>query len=181
MGGISPLAAREHCPRCVAQAIFDEEPAAESEGTEEKAEVIRAQPKSTTALDENTDKGKKKKKKRARKKRKQNEPETASAAALPDYSPQELARQSYAWAPEGELQLKSSVPGLKSSVGASAKTAPAPTTAVPTTVVEEERVRTQAFKLPQIPLTQVLIVGVFVVLFLLYRLQVGRQIKRRKY
>lgn len=182
VGGLSPLAESKHCQRCMAQAIFDEEPATESEGSEENTEARRTPPKSPTTTDDNTESSqtKKKKKKKARKKRKSAEPEVASPAApvpspVVEYSPQELAKQSYAWAPEGELQLKSRAPGLRSIA------APATTRPPQSTVVEEERPRAQGFKLPQIPLTQVLIVGAFVVLFLLYRLQVGRQIKRRRY
>lgn len=156
------------CSSCLAQNIFDEETGSESEVAEKPAK----------AEDPAKNKGpaKAKKKKKSRKKKK---PAAQPAPALSEgqeLTPQELARQSYNWAPEPGLRLKSTAPGIKPAEG----NAPAKAVAAPAEVLETP-VQPQGFKLPQIPVTQVLIVAGFVILFLIYRFRVGRQIKRKKY
>jgi hypothetical protein len=155
-------------PSYYSQNIFDDEvpekpESAEPEKSETSAEKTVAKPK--------------KRKKKGRKKKK-------PAAKLADsgqtgYSPDEIARASYTWIPETEaLQLISSAPGLKTPEDRGSNK-PAETMAKAEPV--EVRPPGQGFKLPQIPVTQVLIVAGFVILFLIYRFRVGRQIKRRKY
>jgi hypothetical protein len=159
------------CGQCIAQNIFDEDPGAESEGAEKPAiteDDGDSAPKVAKV---------KKKKKKSRKKKKQAPQAEPAASAGQELSPQELARQSYAWAPEPGFRLKSTAPGIN------AAQAPAPAKAAAPAPAEvlETPVQPQGFKLPQIPLSQVLIVAGFVILFLIYRFRVGRQMKRRKY
>lgn len=162
-----------------AQNIFDDDSA--------ETEVEKPEPKSTKSKspegdDANKPVKKKKKRKGKRKKSKQAVAAAAEASApaeIADYTPETIARQSYVWAPEAQnVQLVSEAPGIK------AETKPLqvkPTIAEDTTPQPESRPAGQGFKLPDIPLTQVLIVAGFVILFLIYRFRVGRQIKRKKY
>lgn len=157
------------CSNCLAQNIFDEETGSDSEVTEKPAKAEDpAKTKSTP---------KAKKKKKSRKKKKQASQPQPSGSESQELTPQELARQSYAWAPEPGFRLKSTAPGIKPTESA----APAKAVAVAPTEMLETPVQPQGFKLPQIPVTQVLIVAGFVILFLIYRFRVGRQMKRRKY
>lgn len=113
------------------------------------------------------------KKRKARKKKKAPK---ENAAIGSDYSPEAIARQSYAWAPETEtVSLSSTAPGMGQREQAKVK--PAVASEANTGV----RPAQQGFKLPQIPLAQVLIVAGFVILFLIYRFRIGRQIKRKRY
>jgi hypothetical protein len=156
-----------------AQNIFDEE------STEAEPQPPEKPAKATSATDEPDD-GEKaavkvKKKRRARKKKKARR----EAAASTEYSPEAVARSSYIWAPEVEdITLTSTAPGIRAGKPVEATRAlPAPVIEVP----QEAGPPAQGFKLPQIPLAQVLIVAGFVILFLIYRFRVGRQIKRKRY
>ena len=156
------------CKLCVAQNIFDEDTEPENAAPEKPAasdDTAKAKIGSTA-----------RKKKKSRKKKKQPAPETSTPEST-GLSPQDLARQSYAWAPEPGLQLKSTAPGIKPAQ-------PLPTAPAVAAPPAEEPVspgRAQGFRLPEIPVTQVLIVAGFVILFLIYRFRVSRQMKRRKY
>lgn len=160
------------CTPCIAQNIFDEDAVPKDEVTEPSAESEEPAKAKSSANAGN----KSRKKKKSRKKRKQSTP-VASAPESSDLSARDLARLSYAWAPEPGLQLKSTAPGIKPAKAVPAARAVAP----PSAEVLETPVQPQGFKLPQIPGTQVLIVAGFVLLFLIYRFRVGRQMKRRKY
>ena len=160
-----------------AQNIFDDDPAASDS---ENAKPVTTKGKSARADDESKPVAKKKKRKGKKKKSKAASTAAADTTPKPDaveYTPEELARQSYAWAPETTVvTLISEAPGIKAAAPATAIKPPA--AAVETI---EPRPAGQGFKLPEIPLTQVLIVAGFVILFLIYRFRVGRQIKRKKY
>ena len=122
-----------------------------------------------------------KKKKKAKKKKKSAAKDSASPAGN-SYAPEDVARASYAWAPETEpLALATTAPGIKAPV-VKEQLKPQAMAMKPETV-EEKPAANQGggFKLPQIPLAQVLIVAGFVILFLIYRFRVGRQIKRKRY
>lgn len=122
-----------------------------------------------------------KKKKKARKKKKPaSSGEEASSSPKAYYSSEELAKSSYIWAPDAEpVTLLSSAPGMKA--------APVKENAKPSVQelkpeqIEARPAGNQGFRLPQIPLAQVLIVAGFVILFLIYRVRVSSQIKRKKY
>ena len=104
----------------------------------------------------------------------------AQESAKSGYSTTDVARASYDWAPETEVfTLQSSAPGIKVSGDTPVAVKTAQTNAKPDAV--EAKPQPQGFRLPQIPLTQVLIVAGFVLLFLIYRFRVGKQIKRKKY
>lgn len=163
------LQAPADCGQCIAQNIFDEDTGANSEVAEKPATNEETGKSKST--------GKLKKKKKSRKKKKQAAQPAPSVSESQEFTPQELARQSYAWAPEPGLRLKSTAPGIKPAETAVPAKAAAPAPAE----VLETPVQPQGFKLPQIPVTQVLIVAGFVILFLIYRFRVGRQIKRKKY
>lgn len=154
------------CSQCLVQNVFDEEPPAEAPAAEQPG------PEEDAGKSKSADKRRKRKKSRKKKKPSAGEAEIAEKREL---SAQELARQSYVWAPEPGLRLKSTAPGLKPAASETAQRPAAPAQALATPA------QPQSFKLPQIPVTQVLIVAAFVVLFLIYRFRVGRQIKRRKY
>lgn len=120
-----------------------------------------------------------KKKKKGKKKKKSAAKETASAGGT-SYSPEDIARASYVWAPEtGPVTLTTVAPGMKGQGATPVK--PVAVAMKPEIVEEKPAQQGGGFKLPQIPLTQVLIVAGFVILFLIYRFRVGRQIKRKKY
>ncbi len=157
------------CRQCIAQSIFDEDAATDTEVVDKPAESEDTEKVKTPS--------KAKKKKKARKKRKQAAQSAPSITESEALTPQELARQSYVWAPESTLRLKSTAPGIKNNE------APVPVKAAAPMGAEAlgPPVQPQDFKLPQIPLGQVLIVAGFVILFLIYRFRVGRQLKRRKY
>lgn len=158
-----------------AQSIFDEEnavPAApkETPGKKPKAE----------GEEESAEKpAKNKKRKKAKKKKKAAKP-GESPPSRAEYSPEEIAKSSYVWAPDTEPPvLSSTAPGIKvnqANLGSRPASAPAITEAL-----EAQPAPQQKFRLPQIPLAQVLIVAGFVILFLIYRFRVGKQIKRKKY
>jgi len=160
-----------------AQNIFDDDPAASES---ESKKPVTTKGKTAGADDESKPVAKKKKRKGKKKKAKTTSTATAEAAPKPDaveYTAEELARQSYTWAPDTTaVTLISEAPGIKAAV---APTAIKPPAAAVETI--EPRPAGQGFKLPEIPLTQVLIVAGFVILFLIYRFRVGRQIKRKKY
>lgn len=148
----------------------------------EKPEV---KPQKKSAAD--TDDGEKKpvktsKKKKKAKKKKKSAAKEATTSSAANYSPEDLARASYSWAPETEtLALATRAPGIKGQVAKEPVKAQA--VAMKPEVIEEKPSPPGGggFKLPQIPLAQVLIVAGFVILFLIYRFRVGRQIKRKRY
>ncbi len=160
-----------------AQNIFDDEPVADDS---ENAKPATSKSKTADPDDEKKPVAKKKKRKGKKKKSKAAAApaETATKVEIPEYTPEELARQSYNWAPENStVNLVSEAPGIKPE----ARPAPAKPVAQAAADIPEPRPPGQGFKLPEIPLTQVLIVAGFVILFLIYRFRVGRQIKRKKY
>jgi len=172
------LPAKEYSPNCglcLAQNIFDEEAAAESEGANEPT-VSENDEKERSNNKPKSDKPKKKNKTSRRKKKKPAEP-AARVAERQIFTPEELARQSYAWAPEPGLRLKSTAPGIKPGENIMV----AKTTIPEAVEAPKSASQHQPFRLPQIPVTQVLIVAGFVILFLIYRFRVSRQMKRRKY
>lgn len=155
----------------LAQNIFDEpETSSEPESSKPaKASVSESDDEEKPAV-------KPRRKKKARKKKKSAPAEQSSSGS--DYSAAEIARASYSWAPEtAPLELASTAPGIRTPVAEKPKQAAE--TAKPEAI--ESRPAPQGFKLPQIPVTQVLIVAAFVILFLIYRFRVGRQMKRKKY
>lgn len=157
-----------------AQSLFDDEGL---DTAEPKPAVKPATKKAIVEDDagEETEKPavKVRKKRKARKKKKAPK---ENAAIGGDYSPEAIARQSYAWAPEIEgVSLTSSAPGMGQREQAKIKPA------VAREASPEILPAQQGFKLPQIPLAQVLIVAGFVILFLIYRFRIGRQIKRKRY
>lgn len=156
----------------LAQNIFDEpETSAEPESSKPPKAAV------SDADDEEKPVAKPRRRKKARKKKK-SAPAEQAGSSNSDYSPAEVAKASYAWAPDiTPLQLASTAPGIRTPVADKAK--PANDAARPDAI--EVRPAPQGFKLPQIPVTQVLIVAAFVILFLIYRFRVGRQMKRRKY
>jgi hypothetical protein len=159
------------CGQCIAQNIFDEDAGAEREEAEKPAiteDDGESAPKVATV---------KKKKKKSRKKKKQGPQTEPAASAGQEFSPQELARQSYAWAPEPGFRLKSTAPGIHTAQSP----APIKAAAVAPAEVLQTPVQAQGFKLPQIPLSQVLIVAGFAILFLIYRFRVSRQMRHKKY
>lgn len=156
------------CNYCLAQNIFDEDTPPESEVTENSADADETE-KPRSAV-----KPTKKRKKLRKRKRQVSQPQSSDTQTQ-ELTPQELARQSYAWAPEPGFRLKSTAPGIKAADAAPVSKA------VSSPDVIDTPVKPQGFKLPQIPVTQVLIVAGFVILFLIYRFRVGRQMKRRKY
>ena len=166
-------------PWLIAQNIFDDEP---GESVPEKPKSSATKTKVSDREAENKPVVKKKRKKGKKKKAKAaaaSAPDTATKAEIPDYSPEELSRQSYSWAPDGRaVELVSEAPGIKP---AQPTVTMRPATIAINSELPEPKVPTQGFKLPEIPLTQVLIVAGFVILFLIYRFRVGRQIKRKKY
>lgn len=92
------------------------------------------------------------------------------------------ARESYSWAPESEpLQLTSRSAGMKPTNLALDKLAKPVQAAAQEQAADTGMTPTKKSWLPQVPVTQVLIVGGFVVLFLIYRFRVTRSMKRRKY
>lgn len=161
-----------------AQNIFDDEPAAETE----KAKPASTKSKSADSDDEAKPVTKKKKRKGKKKKAKAvaaTGSEASAKAEIPEYTPEEIARQSFVWAPEtSSLNLVSEAPGIKPEAK---PVQPKPASLAAAAELAEPRPQGQGFKLPEIPLTQVLIVAGFVILFLIYRFRVGRQIKRKKY
>lgn len=141
----------------MAQSIYDEEDPAPSKPIEKPAE----KPAPT---------GKTKKKLRQRYKKKRVTKESNA------YTPEDLARLSYIWSPHIDaLQLASTPAGLK------ANKAPALVSQQISPIPAERPQGGGKFRLPEIPLAQVLIVAGFVILFLIYRLRVGSQLKRKKY
>ncbi len=160
-----------------AQNIFDDEPVADDS---ENTKPSTSKSKTSDTDDEKKPVAKKKKRKGKKKKSKAavSTAESAPKAEIPEYTPEELARQSYVWAPESAtVNLISEAPGIKPET----KPAPVKPATPAADDVPEPRPQGQGFKLPEIPLTQVLIVAGFVILFLIYRFRVGRQIKRKKY
>ncbi|MBL8033400.1 MAG: hypothetical protein JNJ69_06860 [Leptospiraceae bacterium] len=158
----------------LAQNIFDDDAA---DTPAEKPAVEKPAKKSADDGEKSKPAAKAGKKKRRGKKKKKSAASTEAPRS--GYSTAEVARASYEWAPETEpVKLMSSAPGIKSS-------AEAPAIKPATAAVKSEPIETkpqpQGFKLPQIPLAQVLIVAGFVLLFLIYRFRVGKQIKRKKY
>ncbi len=153
------------------QNIFDDEAL-------EKPEVKPAKPADDSAKPA-AKPGKKKKK--AKKKKKSAAKETTASSGS-SYSPEEVARASYAWAPETEpVVISTLAPGMK---GLPVKDSARPVAVAMKPETIDEKPSPQGgggFKLPQIPLAQVLIVAGFVILFLIYRFRVGRQIKRKRY
>ncbi len=165
----------DHATTLIAQNIFDDEP---TESAADKPKPARAKAKSSEDESDSKPVVKKKRKKGKRKKAKA-QTEAAPRVESAEYSPEELSRQSYVWAPENTgVELVSEAPGIKPTRRAVTQK---PAAATMQSEMPEPRVPTQGFKLPEIPLTQVLIVAGFVILFLIYRFRVGRQIKRKKY
>ncbi|AFM14422.1 hypothetical protein [Turneriella parva] len=161
-----------------AQNIFDDEPTAETE----KAKPAPAKAKAAESDDETKPVTKKKKRKGKKKKAKAAAAagsEAPAKAEISEYTPEEIARQSFVWAPEtSTVNLVSEAPGIKPETK---PVQPKPASLAAAADLPEPRPQGQTFKLPEIPLTQVLIVAGFVILFLIYRFRVGRQIKRKKY
>ncbi|MCS6972287.1 MAG: hypothetical protein NZL89_04610 [Leptospiraceae bacterium] len=157
----------------LAQAIFDEESETSEEAPAEdepKGAVEKSAEKSKDEKAvEKKAKGKKKRKKRAIKAQ-----TSEQKAPSPDYSPENLARQSYNWIPEPMPALKTVPAGLQKKV----LVIPTPQPEGP---AETEKPAPKSFRWPQIPLTQLLIVAAFVFLFLLYRFRVARQPRRKRY
>jgi len=140
----------------MAQSIYDEE-----ETTTKPVEKPVEKPVATPA-----GKGKKKQRLKFRKRR---------VAKAPDnYTPEEISRQSFVWAPATTTLPLATTPAELRDMK--------PVTANKPQVVEPVNESANGkFRLPEIPLTQVLIVAGFVILFLIYRLRVGRELKRKKY
>lgn len=163
----------------LSQNIFDDEtPDAPAEKPPVSAEKPAKKPagEESAAATKPAAKGKKKRGKGGKKKKKGI---PAAESAKSGYSTTDVARASYEWAPETEVfALQSSAPGIKAG-DAPAAVKTAQTNAKQETV--ETKPQSQGFRLPQIPLAQVLIVAGFVLLFLIYRFRVGKQIKRKKY
>ncbi len=168
------------CAPAYSQNIFDDEtPDAPPEKPPVSAEKPAKKPAAEEKSGENTKPAAKGKKKRGKGGKKKKKGTPAPESAKSGYSTTDVARASYEWAPETEVfALQSSAPGIK------AGDAPAPVKTAQTNAkpdVVETKPPSQGFRLPQIPLAQVLIVAGFVLLFLIYRFRVGKQIKRKKY
>lgn len=183
--GFSPIAGLSHPDGLVpvaepkalylSQSIFDEE------STEPTPKETPVKNPKTEGEEEPLEKpAKARKKKKAKKKKKSAKTAEASTPSRVEYTPEELAKSSYAWAPDAEVPaLSSTTPGMK-AVQANPGIKPA-AVAASAEAIESQPAPQQKFRLPQIPLTQVLIVAGFVILFLIYRFRVGKQIKRKKY
>lgn len=162
----------------LSQNIFDDET---PEAPAEKPPVAVEKPAKKGGEEKASDvkPGSKAKKKRGKGGKKKKKGSAVTESAKSGYSTADVARSSYEWAPEMEIfALQSSAPGIKSSEAVSPVKA-AQTNTKPETI--ETKPPSQGFRLPQIPLAQVLIVAGFVLLFLIYRFRVGKQIKRKKY
>jgi hypothetical protein len=157
-----------------AQNIFDDEAL-------EKPEVKPEKKPAKSSDDSEKPAAKPGKKRKKGKKKKKSAAKEASASNSGSYAPEDVARASYAWAPETEpVVISTLAPGMKGlPVKDSAK--PVAVAMKPETIEEKPSSQGGGFKLPQIPLAQVLIVAGFVILFLIYRFRVGRQIKRKRY
>ncbi len=166
------------CASARAQNIFDDEtPDAPAEKPPVSAEKPEKKPMAEDESDETAKpvaKAKKRRGKGGKKKKK-----VAVESAKSGYSSSDIARASYEWAPDTEaFALQSNAPGIRlTDAPIAVKTAQ--TNAKPEAI--ETKPQSQGFRLPQIPLAQVLIVAGFVLLFLIYRFRVGKQIKRKKY
>jgi len=165
------------CPGCIVQNIFDDGDSSERVVTPPEPEKMEPVENDEPAIKPKPQR----KKKRARKKKRTTSSDNANAPS--GYSAKELARASYTWAPETEpLVLSREMSGLAQKPQA-ADTPRAPVTPLvakaPTTDSEAKNAA-QEFKLPKIPLTQVLIVAGFVILFLIYRFRIGRQMRRKR-
>lgn len=165
-------------PAMHAQNIFDDE-ALETPKPTPEAKPAKKTGK-TDAEEKAAAKPAKKKKKGGKKKKRAAAKEATAGDS--SYTPENIARSSYAWAPESEpLTLTTTAPGIKGYATKEAVKA-TPVAMKPETVEEKPPAQGGGgFKLPQIPLAQVLIVAGFVILFLIYRFRVGRQIKRKRY
>lgn len=160
----------------LAQNIFDDEPETPAEKPQEKPAKKPAGEVKSESGEVKPVKTSKRRKKGGKKKKKA----AAAESAKSGYSTAEVARSSYEWAPDSEpFALRSTAPGLRTTEAPAAKTATPPPAAKQE--INESKPASQGFRLPQIPLAQVLIVAGFVLLFLIYRFRVGKQIKRKKY
>jgi hypothetical protein len=164
----------------LSQNIFDDEtPDAPAEKPPVSVEKPAKKPGAEEKSGENTKPAAKAKKKRGKGGKRKKKGTPAAESAKSGYSTTDVARASYEWAPETEVfTLQSSAPGIKAG-DAPAAVKTAQTNAKQETI--ETKPPSQGFRLPQIPLAQVLIVAGFVLLFLIYRFRVGKQIKRKKY
>lgn|GEM_PF-6625845 len=165
----------------IVQNIFDDEtPDAPPEKPPVSAEKPVKKPVAEEKSGENTKPAAKGKKKRGKGGKKKKKGTPAAQSAKSGYSTTDVARASYEWAPETEVfTLQSSAPGIRPSAEGPVAVKTAQTNAKPEAI--ETKPQSQGFRLPQIPLAQVLIVAGFVLLFLIYRFRVGKQIKRKKY
>lgn len=178
VAGQSP--AENHQASYLSQNIFDDET---PDAPAEKPAVSAEKPAKKPAGEESASTTKpaaKAKKKRGKGGKKKKKSGSIQESAKSGYSTTDVARASYEWAPETEaFALQSTAPGIKSSADAPVAVKTAQTNAKPEAI--ETKPQPQGFRLPQIPLAQVLIVAGFVLLFLIYRFRVGKQIKRKKY
>lgn len=161
----------------LAQNLFDDDvpPLAPTDKPKEKAV--------TAASEKTTHKTVKKKKRKKKVKKKATSTAENEAVKTPSYSTAALARSSYEWAPESEaLSLTTEAKGvpLFNAAPVNKPTAQSQSSSVEKsneTLAEKK----ENFKISRIPVTQVLIVAAFVLLFLLYRYRVSKQMKHKKY
>jgi hypothetical protein len=119
-------------------------------------------------------------KKRKKSRRKKSTAATTKPATAAGYTEVEIAKNTFVWAPDAEpLRLASSAQGMKNIAQLTGIKSPGNSN-LPLNAIEIQP-KNNGFKLPQIPIAQVLIVAGFVILFLIYRFRVDKQIKRKKY
>ncbi|MBV6492670.1 MAG: hypothetical protein LDLANPLL_00667 [Turneriella sp.] len=118
------------------------------------------------------------KKSKKNKKRKVTSDETTQSVGNP-YTTAALASSSYEWVPESNpFTLRTPAKGMAPALSSIPR--PDDTAVSPLTTTADKE-KTQSPNNSRLPLMQVLIVAAFAVVFLIYRLSIGRKIKSRKY
>lgn len=177
-GVLVSLSAKDASGFLLANNLFDEP------DTNQDEPKIKKEP-AKDAVEPKTKKDAVVKKKRRRKKgtlSKNKESALSQKSTKTRISASTWARESYEWAPESEpLQLRSRSAGMKPAILLPSQLAKPVQAATPVQPADSGMATTKKSWLPQVPITQVLIVGGFVVLFLIYRFRVTRSMKRRKY